>query len=386
MTEPVAGGPAVGGRRGEADTPVPAAVLVIPVRDGAGAAGRALRAALEARAAAGGWPGRIVVVDDGSHAAEAAALERIVAAARARADRPGDLALVRIEQSSGPAAARNRGAREAGSGTAVLGFLDADVEVARRAFARARGLLQALPPRVAGVFGSYDDDPESAGPPGRFRNLLHHWIHQEGAGEAETFWAGLGFLRRDAFEAAGGFDETFRAASIEDVELGLRLRDAGWELRLDPHLVGRHLKDWTLASAFRADVARRAYPWTLVSLTRGRFPATLNLTGRQRVAAAAALAVPAGLAAAPWFPPAAALAAAGLAAMLAANRRLYRLAARRGGAALAVAAVPLHLLHYLASWLGLAAGVAAWLAGRRLGKRVRGGHGAGLSDGSSPPG
>ncbi|HEY7530200.1 MAG TPA: glycosyltransferase [Gemmatimonadota bacterium] len=365
--------------------PAPEALLVIPVRDAAAAVQRTLRAALAARAAAGGWPGRIVVVDDGSDPAQAAALADAVRSAHAEPGLAGALALVRLPASRGPAAARNRGAREAGAATEVLGFLDADLEVSARAFIRARSRMASLPHRVAGVFGSYDDRPESPGFPGRFRNLLHHWIHQQGAGEAETFWAGLGFLRREAFDAAGGFDETFRAASIEDIELGLRLRDAGWALRLDPDLQGRHLKDWSLASAFRADVAHRAYPWTLLSLTRRRFPSTLNLAARQRLAAAGALALPAGLAAAAWFPPAATVAAAGLGAVVATNRGLYALAARRGGARFALAAVPLHLIHYLASWIGLLGGVAAWVGGRRLGKRVRGGQRDGRP-GSRPPG
>ena len=62
-----------------------------------------------------------------------------------------------------------------------------------------------------------------------FRNLLHHVVHQRSAGHVRSFWAGLGAVRRTAFDAAGGFDaERYPQPSIEDVELGGRLaRQAG---------------------------------------------------------------------------------------------------------------------------------------------------------------
>ena len=61
----------------------------------------------------------------------------------------------------------------------------------------------------------------------------------QSAGDATTFWAGLGAIQRTAFLEAGGFDaEQYRAPSIEDVELGLRLAAAGARIRLDPSVRG----------------------------------------------------------------------------------------------------------------------------------------------------
>ncbi|MGH7896935.1 MAG: acetone carboxylase subunit gamma, partial [Candidatus Binatia bacterium] len=51
----------------------------------------------------------------------------------------------------------------------------------------------------------------------RFRNLLHRHVHQEGAGPATTFWAGLGAIRREAFERVGGFDALRRLGRGTDV-------------------------------------------------------------------------------------------------------------------------------------------------------------------------
>lgn len=59
-------------------------------------------------------------------------------------------------------------------------------------------------------------------------------------GEVFAACAGAALYRRDAFLAAdGGFDERF-FAYLEDVDLGLRLRSAGWTCRYEPRAVARH--------------------------------------------------------------------------------------------------------------------------------------------------
>ena len=68
-----------------------------------------------------------------------------------------------------------------------------------------------------------------------FRNLLHHHVHQQAAGPATTFWAGLGAVRREAFLASAGFDaERYPVPSIEDIELGMRLAPTAARIGLDP--------------------------------------------------------------------------------------------------------------------------------------------------------
>src|SRR5205807_8681242 len=62
-----------------------------------------------------------------------------------------------------------------------------------------------------------------------------------------TFWAGLGAVRRDAFEAVGGFDaERYLVPSVEDIDLGARLATTGHRIELDPAVQGTHLKAWSL--------------------------------------------------------------------------------------------------------------------------------------------
>ena len=58
-------------------------------------------------------------------------------------------------------------------------------------------------------------------------------------GEVFSACAGAALYRRSAVLAAGGFDERL-GTYLEDVELGLRLRLAGWTCRWEPRAVAAH--------------------------------------------------------------------------------------------------------------------------------------------------
>jgi glycosyltransferase involved in cell wall biosynthesis len=274
-------------------------------------------------------------------------LARCLAAIAAAGDPPEEVIVVDSADRPGPAAARNEGARRATGD--VLVFVDADVEPHRDAFTRLRAAF-AADPGLDALFGAYDDDPADPALVSRFRNLLHHHVHAEGAGPAETFWAGLGAIRRSTFP---GFDaERYPVASVEDVELGLRLTAGGARIVLDPGVQGRHLKGWTLATMIHTDFARRGLPWAELLLEHRRGSAALNLGLRHRLSALAALGL---LARRPRL--------ASAAVLLVLNRRFYALLLRREGPARAAVGVGLHAVHHLT-------GVAA--AATALGRSARG--------------
>lgn len=289
-----------------------------------------------------------------------ATLDRCAAALEAGERRPDELAVAVEPEGAGPAAARNQAA--AGCEADVLVFVDSDVEVHPDALARIAEHF-ASDPALTAVFGAYDDDPGDPGLTSRYRNLLHHHVHAGAAGEAESFWAGLGAVRREAFAGIGGFDaERFPFASVEDIELGMRLRRVGAKIVLDPQIRGRHLKRWTPLSMARTDFSRRGVPWARLLLRERTHSTALNLGWQRRASAAASVALAGSLLARRRR-----LAAAALLANLVLDRDLYALLARRGGPRLLVAGIGLQQLHQLAA----AASIPAALVLHQLEERAQ---------------
>ncbi len=132
--------------------------------------------------------------------------------------------------------------RAARPGATCSVFVDSDVVPHRDAFQRIRAKLEA-DPGLAGVFGAYDSHPEAGGLISTFRNLIPHHVHHSSPGPCTSFWAGLGAIRRETYLAVGGFDaERYSGPQVEDIELGMRLADAGRRIELDPTIQGTHLK------------------------------------------------------------------------------------------------------------------------------------------------
>jgi len=177
-------------------------------------------------------PPEIVVVDDGSADGTAALAER--AGAR-----------VLRQANAGPAAARNRGWRDAAA--PVILFTDADC-VPRRDWARRLlGAIEAGAPVAGGSYGIAN--------PGRpLAELVHLeivWRHSRLRGDVEFVGSYSFAARRDALESVGGFDPAFPAPSGEDNDLCYRLRDAGFRIRFVPEALVDHHHPVSLARYLR---------------------------------------------------------------------------------------------------------------------------------------
>ncbi len=379
--------------------------IIVPVHNGSSYLDRCLEAIRKSE-----FPGyECIVVDDGS-----------TDDTRAIAESYG-VTLVSLPYGPhGPAYARNAGAQAATQD--ILFFVDADVLIRPDTLGQIVETFQT-DPDLAALFGSYDENPAAPNFVSQYKNLAHHFVHQRGHADAATFWSGCGAIRRAIFNRLGGFDAArYPRPSIEDIELGSRLKAAGYRIKLDRSLQVKHLKKWTLGGLIKCDLIYRAVPWTKLLFERRDIPNDLNLQLSQRISslllcallalivvmipahpvlaalpllaaaflllvgyghwydvsaeprrrpqvllAATVIALAAGIAlvliqAPVWL---AATLAAGFGTLILLNREFYRFFARRRGVWFAAAVIPFHLLYYLYSIAGLGLGLLAAYVARR---------------------
>ena len=220
--------------------------VIVPVKNGHNVLPRMLGALSRSELPRETW--ELIVVDDGSRD------DTIQIASQF-----ADLVIRLPEPSRGPGYARNRGVERA-RGDCVV-FLDADVLVRPDTLTRLATTMTTRQD-VDAVFGAYCDEPDAAGVVSQYRNLLHHYTHDQEPGEAQTFWAGCGCVRRTAFVDVGMYDEwRFSRPQIEDIELGYRLSRGGHRILLQPEIQVTHLKRWTFRGMLKADFMDRGVPW-----------------------------------------------------------------------------------------------------------------------------
>jgi glycosyltransferase involved in cell wall biosynthesis len=323
--------------------------IIVPVRDGAAT----LKACLDAIEASREDGDEVIVVDDGCRDGTAALLAR----------REG-IVVLRNETSRGAFAARNQAAAKANGD--VLFFTDADVEIHASTLPRLR--LHFAQPACQAVIGLYSMRQPDRGAVTRYKNAWIRYSYLAAPAEVDWFFTAVGAVRRELWEACGGFGERFeRDTGGGDLDFGRRLRRIGVRIALDKSLEVTHRRRFTLAALLRNDFLR-AWGWAHLGMREAgvagsaqggianvsrSFLASVALSG---LVLAAIVAAPIGvLGEGPFLLLAAAYAAS--------NAPFVAWLAREEGAAMGLAGLFIGFVDHLACGFGVAAALAARVLG-----------------------
>ncbi|NET30811.1 MAG: glycosyltransferase family 2 protein [Cyanothece sp. SIO1E1] len=312
--------------------------VVIPVHNG----GEAFRQCLASLALAAPAPLEVIVVVDGDTDSSWQVAEEFGAT------------VIRISHNGGPAKARNLGAKVANG--EILFFVDADVAIHPDTLGRVEDEFRRSP-NLTALIGSYDDAPGAPNFLSQYKNLFHHYTHQTAQTEASTFWGACGAIRRDVFWKVGGFDENYRRPCVEDIELGYRLKQLGYEIRLCKSLEVKHLKRWGIVSLLKADFFYRALPWTALILRDRQFNNDLNLNVANRISVVLVYCLLMTLVAAWWWPIVMLLAVPISLMLLGINRPVYQFFRTKRGLRFALQTILWHWFYYFYGGLAFAIGL-----------------------------
>ncbi len=303
--------------------------VIIPVHNG----GESFRQCLSSMGASISQPTEVIVVADGDTESGQVAAD-------------WGAKVINVEEKGGPAQARNLGAAAAEGD--ILFFVDADVAIAPDTINQVR-LAFTEDASLAALIGSYDDAPGASNFLSQYKNLFHHYTHQNGNEDAFTFWGACGAIRRDIFLTMDGFDKNYRRPCVEDIELGYRLKAAGYKIRLVKALQVKHLKRWGIVSLIKADVCDRALPWTQLILRQGQMPSDLNLGWSSRVSVILVYSLLLSILASFWLQPLLIFSMIISLLLIIINLPVYRFFLNKRGMIFSVQVIPWHWCYYFYS-------------------------------------
>ena len=207
--------------------------------------------------------------------------------------------ILKLEKNSGPAVARNLGAKE--SSGEILFFVDVDAVLKKDALERT---LQNYKENsdVACVCGTFSKFSGGSGWTDKFRNLQVFWWHNQDKMEKKfitIFMVTGGSIKRDVFFEMGGFNTDYADADVEDYEMGHRIVKKH-KILFDKNIQFDHNHYRSPFGTLLKKLYKRSKMWAPLSMKRGGFE-TNYATKNRGIGAAFAMASLISLALIPIF-------------------------------------------------------------------------------------
>lgn len=246
--------------------------------------------------------------------------------------------VIRMDQNSGPAACRNRGAREAAG--AYLFFLDSDTQLEPGSVAAFREMIKARPDIrcVNGINRRGIDQNPAA----RYKAVLEYsWVENlpDFFDGSSCFNTRVGVIEKNLYLQTPGMNETYKKADVEDYEFGYEIiRKA--KIYLNKKICVKH-RFGSLKHITR-NYIKRTLMWLELFRGRKQFDAGGTSFGSALEYAAGAAALGMTLLAI-WIPSVRLLAGAAWLFFFFCSRRLLRLTAQEAGPAMIPTVLFFHL-------------------------------------------
>ena len=264
--------------------------------------------------------------------------------------------IIRIAENSGPASARNKGAKA--SRGEILFFLDSDIIIERNTLEQIVKSFRSKP-NISALFCSYQKNTIPSNFYSQYKNFVHHYTHQNSLEDAATFCGGFGAIKREPFFKFGGFDESHR--SLEDMEFGYRLYKAGCKIYLNKEIQVTHCKNYTFASLTKSDVLDRAIPWTKLMLHNKLFKSDLNVKLNNVLSVPVAFLILFNIPLIYFLPKSAFVLPLLCGLFLILNQRFFRFVLKERGTRFTIKTILMNWFSYLYSGLSLLLGLLAFL-------------------------
>jgi glycosyltransferase involved in cell wall biosynthesis len=176
--------------------------------------------------------------------------------------------LIKLNKNSGPATARNSGAKK--SRGDILVFIDSDVVIEKNTFNLTASSFNKESACLTAINTKKSDYNFSTD----FLNLLDYFIFLKSPRYVILPCTSYCAIKKNIFEDLGGFNENYKKSHVEDLELGIRLVNKGYKIYLNKKLKFTHLKKYTFLNFLKHGFFRSFY--RIKILLNGKYTKTTS--------------------------------------------------------------------------------------------------------------
>jgi glycosyltransferase involved in cell wall biosynthesis len=167
--------------------------------------------------------------------------------------------IIKLRKRSGAGIARNVGAKKAKG--EILCFIDSDILIKKNTLSLIEDDFDKGNKVVVGIFSKKTRFKNFVS---NYKNLFNRFFFLHRKTHSNIFFTGIGAIKKDIFFKLGGFGAYYNESSIEDVEFGFRLRDAGYRIIIDKNIEVEHIKHFSLFDILKRRIITYSFLFPII--------------------------------------------------------------------------------------------------------------------------